>query len=185
MSMASLASDSPQVASLRSEVANLEGELDRRTRLGDIPRPRGGGGGGARTAGSEPSTSQLSTEVINYIQDNVGEIDPTVMAQFRLAVGRYSDLQDRINSAHIELDRAQAAFKHRYKIMMPAEVSYAPIKPNVRNILLGGLVGALLLSFFAALVAELSTGRLVERWQVQQLQLPILAELKLPPDPRG
>lgn len=186
MSMASLQSDSPQVAALRGEVANLENELDRRTRLGDVPRTaRGGAGGGVAARGSDSSSSQLPSEVINYIQDSVGEIDPTVMAQFRLAVGRYSDLQDRINSAHIELDRAQAAFKHRYKIMMPAEVPNAPTKPNVRNILLGGLAGSFLFAFFAALIAELSTGRLVERWQVQQLQLPILAELKLPPDPRG
>jgi len=31
------------------------------------------------------------------------------------------------------------------------------------------------------LVEELRKGVIVERWQVQQLRLPVLAELKLPP----
>jgi hypothetical protein len=43
--------------------------------------------------------------------------------------------------------------------------------------------GVLLLALLVALLAELRTGTIVERWQVQRLRLPVLAEVKLPPGP--
>ena len=45
----------------------------------------------------------------------------------------------------------------------------------------GGLFAALLLALLVPILLELRTGIIVERWQVQQLRLPILAELPLPP----
>ena len=115
------------------------------------------------------------------MRDSVGDVDPTVTAQFELAVRRYSGLQDEISTSRIELDRAQAAFKHRYQVITPARAPDKPIKPKVAVIVAGGVFASLLLVLLIAVIAELRTGRLVERWQVQQLKLPILVEIGLPP----
>ena len=45
----------------------------------------------------------------------------------------------------------------------------------------GGLLLSLLLAFLLPIIAELRSGLVVERWQVATMQLPVLADLRLPP----
>jgi len=45
----------------------------------------------------------------------------------------------------------------------------------------GGLFVTLLLSLLAPILLELRAGVIRERWQVEHIQLPVLAELRLPP----
>ena len=49
----------------------------------------------------------------------------------------------------------------------------------------GGLFLALIISLVSAIVAELRADRIVEDWQVQQIALPLLAELTFPPAPHS
>jgi len=113
----------------------------------------------------------------------VALIDPALAEQFDSALRKYRALRDQISSAQIDLDTAQLAFKHRYKIVAPAETPTKPIKPKVPMIVGGGIVAALLLAIAAAIGAELRTDRIMQRWQVQQIALPVLADLRFPPGP--
>ena len=56
----------------------------------------------------------------------------------------------------------------------------APYKPKVPLLLAGGLLAAIFLSLAIPILAELRSGIMVERWQVNQIRLPILAELPFP-----
>ncbi len=180
--IAALSKVSPQVDALRGEVTDLRGKLrDQSARSGTSVGTRSWVASRKDPAAPEERTPQLPPELLTLMRDSVGDVDPTVTAQFELAVRRYSGLQDEISTSRIELDRAQAAFKHRYQVITPARVPDKPIKPKVAVIVAGGVVASLLLVLLIALIAELRTGRLVERWQVQQLKLPILVEIGLPP----
>jgi hypothetical protein len=182
--LASLSKDSPQVEALRGEVTELRAKLRDQSARSATPMPtRSWVGTGTRrdAAAPEERNAQLPPELLTLMRDSVGDVDPTVTAQFELAVRRYSGLQDEISTSRIELDRAQAAFKHRYQVITPARVPDKPIKPKVAVIVAAGVVASLLLVLAIAVIGELRTGRLVERWQVQQLKLPILVEIGLPP----
>jgi capsular polysaccharide biosynthesis protein len=59
-----------------------------------------------------------------------------------------------------------------------------PSKPKVPLVLAVGFAVALALSLLIPILLELKTGTIVERWQVHQLNLPILGELHIPPSDR-
>ncbi len=111
-------------------------------------------------------------------QDN---LDPGLTAQLSSTVLKYGALRDDLLTTRIELDTAQAAFNHRYQVIIPAEAPTKPEKPKPGLIAGAGLFLTLLLGLLLPVVAELRKGVIIERWQVQQLQLPVLAELHLPP----
>jgi uncharacterized protein involved in exopolysaccharide biosynthesis len=94
---------------------------------------------------------------------------------------RYGTLQDEMRSARMQLDTAEAAFQRRYKIVLPAEVPWKPSKPKLPVIFGAGFALSLLLALLLPLISELRKGVIVERWQVYNMKLPILGELKLPP----
>jgi hypothetical protein len=96
-------------------------------------------------------------------------------------VVQFGSLRDDIRSARINLDTAQAAFNHRYKVIVPAAAPSKPTKPKPALILIGGILASLIVALLLPILAELRKGKLVARWQVQTVALPILAELKLPP----
>jgi hypothetical protein len=121
----------------------------------------------------------LPTEIMGLADDQ--DLDPAVTAQFRYAVSNYTRLRDEISTARIDLDTAQAAFSHRYKIVFPAEAPSKPSKPKLPLLIGVGLAGSLIVALLAAIIAELRAGKIVERWQVQQIELPVLAELRFPP----
>lgn len=98
-----------------------------------------------------------------------------------VATRRYEDLMDRIDSARIELQTAQAAFKYRYVVVDPPEVPEKATRPNGAILVLGGLVLSAALAIFAAAAKDLTSGRFVEAWQVRRkLSLPVLAEVEEP-----
>jgi hypothetical protein len=185
-SVRSLSEESQQVASLRTEVQSLQTELERKKNMaGDAqagaagfaaPRRRPAGSG-VPAGTAEP----LPPEVLRFMQDSTGDtLDPAVAAQFRHSVEKYTSLRGTISSARIDLDTAQAAFQYRYKVMIPPEPPNKPSKPKVPLILIAGILGGLLLGLGAAVVAALKSDRIVERWQVYQLSLPVLSELQVP-----
>jgi hypothetical protein len=95
-------------------------------------------------------------------------------------VVRYARLRDDVRGAQMALDTAQAAFNHRYQVVIPVEQPNKPAKPNLIVIGIAGIVLSLLISLIVPIVLELRSGVMVEHWQVQHLQLPVLAELRLP-----
>jgi uncharacterized protein involved in exopolysaccharide biosynthesis len=165
----------PSVTLMRSELASLEGEIRQRESLKDQIR---GGTGGARSptpAGAEP----VPGDIVRLLQEDGA--DPLLSGQLSSAAVKYGMVQDDIRATRIGLDTAQAAFNHRYKIVVPAQTPDKPYKPNPVLILGGGLFLSLLLALVLPILMELRTGIIVERWQVQLVELPVLAELRLPP----
>ena len=165
-----------EVALLRSEIRSLEGEIGQREALSKVEGAsrRFGGGGSAA-----PASAALPTDITELLGDD--DTDPALVAQLSGAVVKYGAVRSDIRSAGIDLDTAQAAFSHRYKLIVPADPPNQPIKPKALTVLGGGLAAALLIALLIPLLRELSTGVMVERWQVQALRLPVLGELKLPP----
>ena len=166
-----------QVALMRSEVATLEQDIKGREALVKLGNSTGvsAGSGAAPAQGTEP----LPTAVIQALTKD--DTDPALRAQLSGAIMKYRELRDDIRTGRIELDTAQAAFNHRYQLVVPAEVPSKPIKPKPALIVAAGLLISLLLAGLVPILGELRRGIIVETWQVHHLQLPVLAELELPP----
>ena len=113
------------VALMRAEVKDLEGEIQQRegfTRRGSefgVVSRSGGTGRGA-------TADLLPSDITDLLErDN---LDPALSAQLSGAVTKYGSLRGDILSTKIELDTAEAAFNHRYQIIVPAEAPNKPAK---------------------------------------------------------
>jgi hypothetical protein len=124
--------------------------------------------------------AELPTEILGLLDER--DADPALAAQISGAVTRYGSLRDEIRGAQIALDTAQAAFSRRYQVTVPVEVPSSPTKPKKFAILGAGIAISLALAFLIPILLEIRRDVVVERWQVHQLQLPVLAELRLPPN---
>jgi len=177
--IAAFSKESPQVASLRSEVKLLQETYDRISREAEEPdAPAGARGGGGTAVAASPNAGAGDAALLLPPRENR---DPTMETQITFAVANYAKIKADIEAARVDLDFAQAAFRHRYTVILPAEPPRAPNKPKVLIIMGGATIAALMLGVLAAVAAELRTGRLVNRWQVERiLKLPVLAELRLP-----
>lgn len=161
------------VSLLKSEIESLKSEASQLEAL-----ERSGSGSSRSALGTTAQAEPLSSEIIGLLSED--EADPIFVAQLSGAVSKYGALRDGLRSGRIELDTAQAAFNQRYKIIVPAEVPARPSKPNVALIFGAGFAVSLLLGLLLPVLLELRTGIIVERWQVEHVQLPVLAELQLP-----
>ncbi len=162
---------------LRSEAKDLAAELKQRQGLGAIGSNLGGGATGRVPSAAEQLLPPDVTELLD--RDN---LDPALTAQLSSTVVRYAALRDELLNTRVALDTAQAAFNHRYQVIVPAEAPTKPDKPKPGVVIGAGLFLSLLLALVLPIFSELRKGVIVERWQVQHLQLPVLAELHLPPN---
>jgi uncharacterized protein involved in exopolysaccharide biosynthesis len=187
--LANLSQDSPQVIALRGEVNDLSSKLKAKTAIQKEEAAfRSGRGVVPLAAGATPGASSvepLPADIMRLMQEDSEDLDPAVSAQFRTAVAKYATLRDKIGTARVDLDTAQAAFKHRYRIVIPAEVPSKPSKPKVPVVLGAGLLMSLFLAWLAAVISELRSGKLVERWQVDSLGVPLLGDVRWPPASGG
>jgi uncharacterized protein involved in exopolysaccharide biosynthesis len=163
-----------EVMLMQAEVKNIEGEIAQRDA---VARQNGdSGGGGARRVGG---TETLPAEVTEFLErDNM---DPALSAQLSGAVMTYGSLRNDVFSTRVNLDTAQAAFQHRYQVIVPAQVPNKAEKPKIPVVIAGGLVVSLLLALLLPILAELRVDIIRDRWQAEHIQLPVLAELRLPP----
>jgi uncharacterized protein involved in exopolysaccharide biosynthesis len=174
--VAMLSQTPSDLALMRAESKDLEAELRQRQGLSAIGSNLGSSSGGRAKSAAEELLPPDVADLLN--RDN---LDPGLTAQLSSTVVKYSALREDLLNTRIELDTAQAAFNHRYQIIIPAEAPTKPDKPKPGLIVGVGLFFSLLLSLLLPILAELRRGVLMERWQVQNLQLPVLAELHLPP----
>jgi uncharacterized protein involved in exopolysaccharide biosynthesis len=168
----SLSQESPQLAQLKKEEAALRNQyLGRASRM-----PEG-------TMG-EPLTRPIlrgSTSVRATAEPATGDDRETefAKAQLRFTAEAYDHILERIEGAHMELEAARAAFKYRYIVVKPAQRPREPVKPKPAKVLGGGAAAALVLAVLAAVVADLRSGKVYERWQLERaLRLPVLAEIR-------
>jgi hypothetical protein len=164
---------------MRADLDAIEEQIDRHAEpsaTGSAWRFDGiGAAGGAQ--GPDP----IPPDVRRLLQDTSEDKDPVLSAQLRSVTGEYAAQLEQIARERRELDKAQAAFKYRYRIVLPVELPNKPIKPKIPAVIAAGIIAGLALGALAAIAAEIRSGRIRARWQVERLKLPVLAELGYPP----
>ncbi len=186
--IAAASGESPQVKALRSEVAMLKSESAQSTAPADpsasparaeaaeVTAPKA-------AAASDSLSAPSSSEGLPSLAELREERDPNIMyarGRLRDAMEKNAALAAQIQTTQIDLETAEAAFKYRYAIVMPAHVPRKPVKPNVPLLSFAAVLAGLLIAMFLAVVADLRTGRLVEIWQLERLLArPIIADIQL------
>lgn len=169
------AGDSPQLAQLKRDEAELQGQI---TALGSpLPARPKRRSDDTPTVIASPSGSGLEF-ALRLSEDR----DPSLQygdSQLRMAGDNYRAILERLDTARIELDTARAAFKYRYSVIKPAQIPKRPIKPKSLWVLIEGLVAGTLLATGVSVARDLKRPRLRERWQIERwLGLKVLAEQK-------
>lgn len=158
-----LLSRSPQVETLRTEVADLEREVKRRGARPEAPQ-------------RDPAPvmpGEVGTSVL--VEDPRLEYE---RHKLWLLIRQHSGLLERIDSARVQMDTARAGFKYRYSVVSPPQLPKRPVKPHFAKMLVAGVVGAFSFAFLAAVAADLRARVLLERWEVEaRLGLPLLGEV--------
>lgn len=150
-----LSGDSAQLAALRAE--------EKRLREQSGPPP-------AAPEGAEAAPRPVQEETATGA--GAGRTE-----RLREASARYRELMASVNQARLELDAARSAFKHRYKVIWPAQVPKKPVSPNPWKVFGAGGLGSLLLAILVAATLDWRSGRVLERWQLERgLGLPVLWE---------
>jgi DNA repair exonuclease SbcCD ATPase subunit len=187
--IASLQYESPQIASIKSQLDKLETEYDEKSsadadRLikAEMSRRASSHATAAPAAPAVPDISIYDTPppppapVENDRPDQATEF---ATLRLRTELNQLQSILERTDGARIELAVSQAAFKYRYTVIKPAQEPRDPASPNVRLIVLAGLFACLLLALCASVAVDLMSNRILESWQVQrQLGLPILGTVR-------
>ncbi len=184
-SITALSEESPEVRSLRQEAASSKTEHDRTgDSAGDAPTLPNASAPNGLPLGDVTTPPQLPTDVMRIALDLRDDRDPGMVyarGQLRDAMDKYAVLRTQIQTAQIDLETAQAAFKYRYSVVTPAHLPRSPTKPNVPLAIVAALVAAILCGLLGVVVADVRSGRLLERWQIERLlDLPILGEIVVP-----
>lgn len=169
-SLEAIASDSPQIAELRREVAELEARyVERGGSLADLAD----GGAASRQASSG------GTVVVPIDPSRLRPAEDFERSRLTAAIARYYGVSDRLEGARLERDSALASARYRFVVVQPPLVPRGPSNTALKLALrLGGFVAGLLLGLAAAIAIEVRRGRVVQPWQVERgLGLPILAAL--------
>jgi uncharacterized protein involved in exopolysaccharide biosynthesis len=183
-SIVGLSVEAPEVTTLRQEALSLKGEYDRKSAAIDTP---------ASSTGTQPfdnvlarvaTPPQLPSDVLRLALDLREDRDPGMVyarGQLRDAMDKYASLRSQIQTAQIDLETAQAAFKYRYSVVTPARLPTSPTQPNVPEVLLAAVIAAIFWSLLFPVLVDIRAGRLLERWQIEHiLGRPILGEITLP-----
>jgi hypothetical protein len=172
---------SSELALLRVEVADMESQVRQREAMSKT-NSAGGTSMSARVPGTLAEATTLNAplplDVLTLLDEK--DADPALSAQVSGAVVRYGSLRDDVRGAKLALDTAQAAFNHRYQVVIPVEKPGKPTKPKTLVVFGAGLAVTILIMLILPILLELRRDLLIERWQVDHFQLPVLGELRLP-----
>ena len=188
-SIAALSSESAQVAGLRQEIASLRSESEAiNARASEAPPPAltWAPAPPSRPTTPSPTPPQVSADVLRVALDLREDRDPAMVyarGQLRDAMDKYAALRAQIQTAQIDLETSQAAFKYRYTVVTPARLPRHSTVPNIPVVTLISVLAAAFCAFVVAVWADLRRGRLLERWQIERLlRRPIIGEIALPDD---
>ena len=77
-------------------------------------------------------------------------------------------------------DTSRAAFKYRYSVVTPPQLPRGPLKPYGMLFAAGGAAGGIALALFLSAAMDILSGRIIERWQVeQQLGLTVYRDMRM------
>ncbi len=171
-SLEAVAVDSPQIASLRKEIDELEALYIAQ-----------GGTAADLVDGPARAASSAAAPVVPPEVPTVRPAVDYVRSRVTAAIARYYGISDRLEGARLELDAVRASVPFRYAVIKPALPPRTPSNRRVKwAILASGILGGLFLGMLAALGLEARRGRIVQAWQVERgLGLAILAEVPTSP----
>lgn len=163
--IAFMSKDSPQAASLRKEAAALSAQLDGK---GFTDTDRGSSPAALPDVPALPP--QLPADVLSFERSSPEDRDPAMVyarGQLRDAMEKYAAFRSQIQTAQIDLETAEAAFKYRYAVVTPAQVPKRPAKPSALWVVLGAMAAGVFVGLLAAVLADVQSGRVFERWQLE------------------
>ena len=145
-SIAALSVESAQVTGLRKEAAALKAEYDSRVASASEPQLpaivwTSAAPSSRRRAPPRP-LRRCPGDVLRLALDLREDRDPGMVyarGQLRDAMDKYAALRTQIQTAQIDLETAQAAFKYRYTVVTPAHLPKSPTVPNVPLVTLAAL----------------------------------------------
>jgi uncharacterized protein involved in exopolysaccharide biosynthesis len=175
--IAAMEAPSPQIKALREEIASLRAQHER------LSGEHGAPALPARGVAASAAPLRLPSEILRFEQELREDKDPaTIYARGRLrdAMDKYASSCEKVEAAQIDIETAQAAFKYRYSVLTPAKVPKQPVKPSVLLVLLAGFVAAVFVAILVVVVADIRSGVVVERWQIERLLgRPILGDVAI------
>lgn len=178
--IAALSATSPQVATLKKELAPLRATYKQKLAAA---RNAGVKAGALTTFAVSATPPKLSSDIIGLDASMSSERDPaTVFARERLRdeMAKYASLREKAQQSQMALETARVAFKYRYNVVTAPELPRKPVSPKVPLVLFAAFVAAAIAGIFMAVVADLRRGRLVERFQIERLlDRPLLGEVDL------
>lgn len=168
-----LSEPSPQTATLSEKEKSIREKLAAQGASDVSP---------ATTAAAlEPMLARQALEQLTRVAVDSQEAPEVTFARSRLkiATADYEDLLGRLEGAKIEMETARAAFKYRYSVITPAAIPDTPTSPKIPKLIIGGLIVALVIAVFTAIMLDLSGGKVLEPWQVEiMLGVPVMAEVR-------
>jgi uncharacterized protein involved in exopolysaccharide biosynthesis len=164
--------ENPHLATLRQEYRRLQDEYERR-------------GGTAGETGLAAAPERLPAEALQIARAIGDELESPEIEQAKAELGhevsRYAAVTERIEQAKLELETQRAAFNYRYGVLRPATVPTTPSKPKAPLVVGAGAFVGLLLGMLAAVLLDVRSRRVHERWQIErQLGLAILGGVDRP-----
>lgn len=163
--IANLSRQSPQRSAIDAEIEELERQIGRRR----VDRPR-----------AAPALEGRGEAIRELYVDDDARLNFD-LRQLEILLDQHWNLMGRINSSRLEMETAQASFDQRYSVIAPPQIPTRTAKPYRTMILLGGVLVGVAFALFAATVADLRRGVVLERWQIEQLlSLPVIADVASP-----
>jgi uncharacterized protein involved in exopolysaccharide biosynthesis len=162
-----LSKESPQLQGLRDQAVELRKDYQAR-----LAQEGSSSGSSSPAAPLEPSrsVSRVRPASARPVEED-GRVQDAAL--------QYQQIVEKVNTAQLELDAIRAGFKYRYNVVWPPQIPREPRSPNPVKIFGVGFVAAFVLAFLAAALPDLSSGRIVERWQVERgLGITVLAEIQ-------
>lgn len=180
--LAALSKESPEARALTQEIAILRADsaaASARDALYD--ESPGRSFVLAPATPGRPRPARDTARIEEALADDRAPATVYARDHLRDAMEKYSALRAQVQSAEIDLQTAEAAFKYRYGILTPAHLPKGPVKPSPLMVLFAAVLVGALLAISAAVAADLRAGKLLERWQVERLtDRPVLGELTVP-----
>ncbi len=185
--IAALSQDSPQLAALKSQADSLDSDYKKRVNavaeLEQVEQLKTEYANRTQATNARPAHPQAPRTVPDAPvptgnAPGSGDMSDFASIRLRLELNQLESVLERTDGARIELAVSDAAFKYRYSVIRPPQVPLSPIRPNLRLIVIAGIVGSLLLAVAAAVGKDMLSDRIFERWQIERhLGLPILGTL--------
>lgn len=169
--IAATEADPPQLAKLRAEERALIEEIRQKQQADAAAR--------ASAEANRPAPKPVlvpkpdpAPEVVVGQAKNVQD----AQVLFDAVTKKYTDMNNQLDAARIEMKTAEAAFKNRYKVTHPAEVPAGPKRPVALIAIAIGVLSTLLAVLLVAALADRFSGIFFEPRDVRdRLGLPVFA----------